>query len=151
MGNRLTKGLSVRAPWWWFILHGGKDVENRTRPTSFRGTVCLHASAWWRTWEALETMHDFGKLAERAGAPMVTMPVVRPYGGCIVGTVDIIDCVSESASPWFFGPYGYVLSNPVSFAEPIPCKGMLGFFTVPPDVQVRAAGAEIGMAPEVRS
>jgi hypothetical protein len=42
-----TKALSVRAPWWWFIVHGYKPVENRDWPTSFRGTVYIHASAWW--------------------------------------------------------------------------------------------------------
>ena len=53
------------------------------------------------------------------------------FGGCIVGTVDIIDCVQESDSPWFFGKYGFVLANPVALESPIPLKGALGFFDVP--------------------
>lgn len=56
---------------------------------------------------------------------------MKAMGGCIVGTVDIVDCVSKSDSPWFFGRYGFVLANPVAFEKPIPCKGALGFFTVP--------------------
>lgn len=35
------KALSVRAPWWWFILHAAKDIENRDWSTRFRGTVYL--------------------------------------------------------------------------------------------------------------
>lgn len=129
-----TKALSIRAPWWWFILHGGKDIENRDWWTSFTGPVLIHASKWWGTTEALLTMQEFGPLAERAGAPRVTMEQVRPHGGCIVGMAEITDCVTGSDSPWFFGDYGFKLANPVAFAEPIPCKGALGFFTVPPDV-----------------
>jgi hypothetical protein len=45
--------------------------------------------------------------------------------------VEIVDCVSESSSPWFFGKYGFVLSNPRVLRNPIPCKGALGFFDVP--------------------
>ena len=40
------KALSVRAPWWWAILHG-KPVENRDWQTNYRGEVLLHASKWW--------------------------------------------------------------------------------------------------------
>ncbi len=59
---------------------------------------------------------------------------MRQSCGCIVGKVDIVDCVASSKSRWFFGRYGFVLANPVAFATPVPCKGMLGFFNVPPDV-----------------
>ena len=54
-----------------------------------------------------------------------------PRGG-IVGHADIVDCVSKSNSPWFFGEYGFVLEN----AKPMPfrsIKGKLGFFDVEPD------------------
>lgn len=40
------KALSVRAPWWWAILHG-KPVENRDWYTNVRGRVLLHAGKWW--------------------------------------------------------------------------------------------------------
>jgi hypothetical protein len=48
--------------------------------------------------------------------------------GCILGTVEIIDCVQQSTSPWFVGKYGYVLRNPIAFKTPIPMKGKLGFW-----------------------
>jgi hypothetical protein len=31
-------------------------------------------------------------------------------------------------SPWFFGPFGYVVENGVLYERPIPCRGKLGFF-----------------------
>ena len=43
------KALSIRSPWWWFILHGGgKDMENRDWSTNYRGRVLIHASSWWQ-------------------------------------------------------------------------------------------------------
>lgn len=51
--------------------------------------------------------------------------------GGIVGAVDIVDCVQEHQSAFFFGPHGFVLAN----AEVLPFreyKGQLGFFEVTP-------------------
>ena len=130
------KALSVRSHWWWFILHGGKYIENRDWPTRFRGTVCVHASRWWRTQEVIETIEDVVGMKNLHGLKLSrTEPLVprtlKNAGGCIVGTVDIADCVKESNSPWFCGEYGFVLANPVAFMNPIPVKGALGFFEIP--------------------
>jgi hypothetical protein len=54
--------------------------------------------------------------------------VNRPLLGGIVGRAEIVDCVTEMDSRWFFGRYGFVLRN----AEALPfqpCRGALGFFT----------------------
>lgn len=34
--------LSVRAPWWWFILYAGKDIENRPWNCHKRGPIGTH-------------------------------------------------------------------------------------------------------------
>ena len=47
----------------------------------------------------------------------------------IVGLMDIVDCVTESDSPWFIGEYGWVLANPRP-GIPQPQKGQQGFFSV---------------------
>lgn len=64
------------------------------------------------------------------GGPTITLPAFEDLDrGGIVGAVDILDCVSASASPWFCGPLGFVLAN----ATPLPfhpCRGALGFFNV---------------------
>lgn len=136
------KALSVRAPWWWFILHGGKDIENRDWPTKFRGTIYLHASKWWRGME-VECDIDAGidivgkRLLDSAGNDIPHPEAdLRIAAGCIVGKVDIVGCVRESDSPWFFGEFGFVLANSVAFANPIPFKGARGFFEVPGNVHV---------------
>ena len=48
--------------------------------------------------------------------------------GALIGEVDIVDCVTESESPWFVGKYGFVLDNLVAYEEAIPCRGKPGFF-----------------------
>ncbi len=113
--------LNVRQPWGHRILFEGKDIENRDRRTKVRGTIFVHS--------ALTIEEDGQELAERLRLPV----------GGLIGTVDIVDCVSESNSEWFFGPYGYVLANPRPMPF-VPYRGMPGFFR--PDVDwdsVRAA------------
>lgn len=108
--------ISVRQPWAWLIVHGGKGVENRTWPTSKRGPVYIHA----------------GKKFDRAGYLFLREHDIRMTGdfltGGIIGVVDIIDCVQNSISPWAeLGMWHWVLANPRPL-EFIPCKGKLGFF-----------------------
>lgn len=133
------KAISIRAPWWWFILHGGKDIENRDWPTRFRGTIYIHASKFWKLDEVaddtaygveLRHQHDI----ELPREAEITYRQMRDLGGHIVGKVDIMDCVSKSNSPWFFGEYGFVLANPIALVEPVVCKGALGLFDVPEEV-----------------
>lgn len=38
------KALSIRQPWAWLIVHGGKDIENRSWHTKFRGRFLVHAA-----------------------------------------------------------------------------------------------------------
>ncbi|RWF02946.1 ASCH domain-containing protein [Mesorhizobium sp.] len=122
--------LSVRQPWPWAIIHGGKDIENRDWPTKIRGRVCLHASKGMTRDEyedCLATVHHIS--LSHPFPPGLTLPAFDdlPRGG-IVGTVEIAGCVTDSASPWFFGRYGFVLRNPEPLADVIPVKGALGFF-----------------------
>jgi hypothetical protein len=126
------KALSVRAPWWWFILNNGKDIENRDWGTTRRGRVYVHASKWWSgkaVQDAIYEAHDMGAL--RHTLDRFNMPEMQRSCGCIVGTVEIVDCVKWSTSPWFQGEHGLVLRDPIALPTPIPFKGMLGFFDVP--------------------
>lgn len=134
------KALSVRAPWWWAIIHG-KPVENRDWATNFRGRIWLHASKFWKIdeitadWEDVKTMAAEDNLAlplpvgNEAGRDFAT--AMRNSGGCIVGSVEIVDCVTSYPSAFFVGKFGFVLRNPVALQHPVPFRGALGFFEVP--------------------
>lgn len=134
------KALSVRAPWWWAILHG-KPVENRDWYTGVRGRVALHASKFWRIDEISDDWEDVKDMGAKDNLHL-PLPVgneaarnlytaMRDAGGCIVGTVEIVDCVRHHPSAFFVGEYGFVLRNPVTLPKPVPFKGALGFFEVP--------------------
>lgn len=66
------------------------------------------------------------------GAVVKKEPINIMTLGAIIGEVDIVDCVTESKSPWFIGKCGFVLANPTLYKFPIPCRGRLGFFE--PDI-----------------
>ena len=124
--------MSVRAPWWFAILHG-KPVENREWPTNLRGRVALHASKWWNQSEVEFDWEDVEEMARRDGIlmPPPNWADMRSDGGAIVGTVEIVDCVTTHPSAFFVGRYGFVLRNPTILEIPVPFKGALGFFDVP--------------------
>ncbi len=126
------KALSVRAPWWWAILHG-KPVENRDWNTNFRGVIWLHASKWWSARGVEEDLEDVASMAEEDGIvlPVCSRASLHASCGCIVGSVEIVDCVRDHPSAFFVGEFGFVLRNPIPLANPIPLKGALGFFDVP--------------------
>ncbi len=135
------KAISVRAPWWWFILHAGKDIENRGLrfQRGMRGRVLLHASKYWNLDEVAEDAQDALLMRDRMnpkpnGTAGITYREMRDVGGCLVGSIEIVDEVTSSDSPWFVGELGLVLRNPVAFATPIPFRGMLGFFDVPDSI-----------------
>ena len=123
------KALSIRQPWAWAILHAGKDVENRTWNTKFRGPVCIHAAKAMTKKEHSEFVEIARSMARASRWPngaWIPFPDDLDRGG-IIGTAEIVDCIEQSDSPWWMGPFGLVLENihPVEF---IPVKGALGLF-----------------------
>jgi hypothetical protein len=124
------KALSIRQPWAWAIIHAGKDIENRNWSTSYRGPILIHAAKGMTLAEYDGFMAFVAERFPGKRLPLhFPLPEEMERGG-IVGKARIGNCVSSSPSPWFFGPYGFVLAD----AEPLPfrpLKGALGFFDVP--------------------
>lgn len=122
------KALSIRQPWAWCIISAGKDIENRDWPTRFRGPILIHASKGMTRYEyedCMETVFTANALGTKLKVPAFE----ELQRGGIVGQAEIVDCVTASPSPWFFGAYGFVLRN----AKPLPFrpfKGALGLFDV---------------------
>lgn len=116
------KALSIKQPYPHHIFHDGKDVENRDWPTKGRGWFIIHAGV-------SKSELDMGNEQDAA----------MPRGG-VVGIARIVDCVTEMDSSWFFGKFGFVLRDAMPLPL-IPCKGALGFFRLPPDINAQIAAA----------
>lgn len=123
------KAITVRQPWAWAIIHAGKNIENRSWPTNFRGPVAIHASKGLSRREYEELLEYLPRRFRKDAPPFEEVP-----RGAILGLVDIVDCVTESKSRWFFGEYGFVLKNPRPI-KPIYCSGALSFWNVPPEIE----------------
>lgn len=118
--------ISIRQPWAWLILHASKDIENRRWRTQFRGRVLIHAAKGMTEAEYDDAWLFLTKIQQRIVLPHY---LDFQHGG-IIGSVEIVGCRTSHPSPWFCGPYGFVLANP----EPLPfrpCRGSLHFFPVP--------------------
>lgn len=121
------KAISILQPWAWSIAHGFKPVENRTWRTRYRGPVLIHAGKRWGREQKIDLAFV------RATFPEIALPETFELGG-IIGVATITDCVTTMDSPWFFGPYGFVMRDQRAFKSIIPFKGALGFFDVPDDL-----------------
>lgn len=124
--------LSIRQPWAWAIINVGKDIENRTWKTNYRGRFLIHAAKGCTQAEYYDAK-DFCLYAldqKFRGKGIVFPAWQNSVRGGIVGVAEIVDCVDRHDSQWFFGPYGFVIRNaqPVEFR---PLKGALGFFHLP--------------------
>lgn len=148
--NELPRvALSVKQPWSWLILRPDltdpderraterdgllKDIENRD--WKLPRTICGKALNL-----PLPILIHAGKSFDKDGYeyvkrrwPEIPLPQPNEFErGGIVGRIEIIGCVDNSPSKWFFGRYGFVLRN----AQPLPFRalpGQLGFFVVPPE------------------
>jgi hypothetical protein len=141
LGVALAKlpALSIRQPWAWLIVHGGKNIENRNWQTHFRGWFLIHAGKGMTE----EEYDDVGEYLCGVGLDEVAVrvpPMRELHRGGIVGMAKLGNCVRGHESPWFCGEWGFVLDEvePLDF---LPCKGALGFFRLPNTEATNAGGS----------
>ena len=119
------KAISIRQPWAWLIMEGFKPVENRTWPTSFRGDIQIHAAKGCTEAEYAEAVEFVRSFSPSIASRMPALDQLERGG--IVGIVTITDCVRQHRSPFFVGPWGFVMERP--YPVPFkPMRGMLGIF-----------------------
>lgn len=118
------KCLSVRQPWAWLIIHGGKDVENRAWRTRYSGPLLIHAAKVME-----ESDYYEGKATQRC---IPDRPLLPPRDelvyGAIIGHVRLEACRQTPIynNPWaIFGCWNWILKCPESIG-PIPYQGRRG-------------------------
>jgi hypothetical protein len=130
------RALSVRQPWAWLIVNDYKDIENRKWSTRYVGPLLIHASKGM-TDDEYDDVADW--LADEPRLQHIKLPERKLIErGGLVGIAHCNGSVDQCASPWFFGPYGFVLSQARAFPL-VPFKGQLGFFDVPADLITSSA------------
>jgi hypothetical protein len=129
-----AKMLSVRQPWASFIVRYGKDIENRSWKTNYRGRLVIHASkkpdpGFWDIVksEMITNIVDFSDIVAR--------DEILPLCGYALGVVDLVDCIKDSPSRWAEpGMWHWVLESPKVFIYPYQMKGALSLQDfAPPD------------------
>lgn len=135
--------LTVRQPWAWAIVHGGKDVENRSRNVagSYRGPVAIHAASQVSE-QGMRDENVRSAWAENGeGDPLEALVI-----GAVIGVVDVVHahpdttgglcCVSGAGDlgaprppDWTMRDHWHLaLANPRPLVVPVPARGRLGLW-----------------------
>jgi hypothetical protein len=131
-----VKALTLRQPWAWATIYGGKDVENRRWKTGHRGPLLIHAAA----------------NADPDGSAFVLKTIEDPYvfgrppiawqaRGAIIGLVFLADILTDAPSEWALPGWSHwVLEFPSTIDPPIPQRGRPGLW-IPSTAVMEAVSA----------
>jgi hypothetical protein len=124
-GGITMKALSIIMPWPWLILNHGKDIENRKWRTYYRGRILIHTSK-----NVSENYYSGMYCKYLSKIELPSYKDIKKYCGCILGSVELVDCVQNHKSIWADpgnGMWHWVLKDPRP-CKPIPVKGALGLW-----------------------
>ena len=134
----ITSAFTCTGPYAILILLGIKRVENRSAmPVPAKGRCAISCSKSF----CREEYGEFVRWASRALTPeeFETVPAwndVKDWPGKIVGCCDYACDGRDARRPseaWDEGyPYWWGLSEVVAFERPIPCRGNVGMWQMPP-------------------
>ena len=131
-------------------LIGIKDVENRKwkPPDHILGKrIAIHAGKTWNE-EHYRWAVDLAREVDTRKI-LDAMRIATTTKGCIVSTALVIGWYDNrnneasnqfhrkliQRSPWFNGPVGWLMGDVRKTKKPIPCKGMMGLWTIPSDIE----------------
>ena len=117
IAGREYQVLSLYPEWAWAVMFAGKDVENRSWRTSYRGTLLIHASSKRSSHEALESARSL--LCTRSKLRPKDLPDEFP-SSAILGAVELVDCVEDAKSSWAEADaVHWLLRGPQPLPQPI--------------------------------
>ena len=132
------KAITVIQPYAAAIVFGGKNIENRSRRTHYRGPVAIHSSL-----KGYPDDLDFLQQSVRGGEHRLLGNMIksgmRKHGieqdpmlkGHIIGIGMLVDCLEKSVSPWFNrsieSNFGWVIEAVIPI-NPIPLIGQVGLW-----------------------
>lgn len=125
--------LTLHQPWASAVFHG-KDIENRNWPPPrwlLGKRLAIHAGKRFKRGEVIELLQRLENWwhGELPAADLLPL-------GVILGSVRIADVKTTNPiagndwSPWFVGPFGWVLEDARLYDRPIPMAGQQGLWIV---------------------
>lgn len=152
------RALTFWRPWPDAILRGGKNCENRPAPPPknlLGKTIALHAGKRYELgdWEypilwmppskedspegIVGTAKILGAIWVRDGFPNTYFVPPGTYEDELNSLIERLRGLpghnQRLGSPWFSGPVGILLDDVIAI-DPVPCKGAMGYWRVPPTI-----------------
>jgi hypothetical protein len=144
------RALTVRQPWAFAITHGGKRVENRRwrYAPAYRGEFAVHAGAAIDAADRDRGEYAIRRVAELSGLPIWAVREGAKVRGAVVAVAQLADvCCAAFISgdlrpprcgcpPWAAGQQQHLLlaADVRVLPAPVPCKGALGLWYLPDDI-----------------
>lgn len=144
------KAITVRPPWSWAIAYGGKDIENRTAGSAYRGPLAIHNGRKVSARGIADRRVHAAVRAARRGVPTWRdLP-----GGAIIALAELFDLHLDGGCcrPWGESEYveaggrtrqavvHLMLLNVRPLRTPVGCTGRLGIWQVPESVAAIVEG-----------
>lgn len=143
--TKIMRGLSVRQPHASLMAAGAKVIETRTWRTTYRGLVAIHASSLYPHWcRELECLPAFAAALSGVARPLPT--------GSVIAVAELLDCARVETmrerllgsrelvfGDFSAGRYGWQFAYVRALRSPVPIKGKLGLWSIPPDVAIGIA------------
>ena len=137
------KAITLYDPWATLVVLGEKKFETRSWSTSYRGLLAIHVSKKFTV-----EMHELWETWERGLCPALKERTLwPPKFGCIIGTVEVVGMHRAEAlrrrgltikeltfGNFDDGRWAWELQNPQRLTTPVPCRGSMGIWTVPPEI-----------------
>lgn len=152
------RGLSLTQPWATLVASGAKTIETRSWPTNYRGPIAIHATKNFPQ-EARDLCFTEPFFAALDGAGLlrwyVEMGGTRWEHRLPLGAIVAVATLAGCAPAWRVGNlpewrrrapheeafgdysgdrYAWLLADVRPLSEPVPCRGALGLWAVPPDI-----------------
>lgn len=152
------RALSLSQPWCWAVAHPEvrKHVENRTwaPPIAMIGqTIAIHAAKSWDGAKRYRARWDSDGIERAMSWDFTPIGYLLHYGFepparkdlyvtsaiVAVATIDRVvtrpDTLAPDQKRWYFGPFGWLLTNVRRLEEPVPARGKQGLWTVPAELE----------------
>lgn len=136
------RAITLQQPWASLLAWGYKVIETRSWSASYRGPIAIHSSAAYPPHcrevallpEFREPLNIIGFLPLGSFLAIGTLDDCRPCRPTSYDAVGFPECVFGDFTP---GRYMLYFKNVRRLATPIPYRGALSLWTVPPEMEIR--------------